>query len=142
MPLIVWSCAEQAVTLVCIGIPLLRPLYRHVFKRGNLSGSSKTYYKQGEGTDGQAYKMSGLSKKQGSRSNQLSRDQELSLGNQGQTVTDIGVLTRNQSDEHILGSEGARKSSDAGSSGKGGIRIRENVRVEWTSGAAGDASRW
>ncbi|ESA43320.1 hypothetical protein GE21DRAFT_4552 [Neurospora crassa] len=31
LPLIVWSAAEMAITLVCIGIPVLRPLYKRIY---------------------------------------------------------------------------------------------------------------
>lgn len=30
VPLIVWSAAEIAVTMICIGLPVLRPLYKRV----------------------------------------------------------------------------------------------------------------
>ncbi|CRK44948.1 hypothetical protein BN1723_016427 [Verticillium longisporum] len=138
VPLIVWSCAEQSVTIICIGIPLLRPLYRHVFKRDNLSSSSNAqYHKYGEGTDKKSYKMSGISKKQRAEGSTDSRDaSNASLGLGSQTVTDIGALTNNSSNEHILGIETLRNSSDAGSSGNrlnGGIRVKEDVQVEWSN---------
>ncbi|KAK3376498.1 hypothetical protein B0T24DRAFT_221134 [Lasiosphaeria ovina] len=45
--LIVWSAVEMAVTLICIGIPVCRPLYKRMFKRlRNGEGSSGGYHKQ------------------------------------------------------------------------------------------------
>ena len=38
--LIVWSAAEMAVTLICIGIPVCRPLYKRMFQR--ILGESRT----------------------------------------------------------------------------------------------------
>ncbi|KAK4184627.1 hypothetical protein QBC35DRAFT_46590 [Podospora australis] len=50
--LIVWSSAEMAITLICIGIPVCRPLYKRAFRR--LWGESATagYRKQSGGKDG------------------------------------------------------------------------------------------
>ncbi|GAB1315542.1 hypothetical protein MFIFM68171_05752 [Madurella fahalii] len=44
--LIVWSSAEMAITLICIGVPVCRPLYKQVFRR--IWGDSKStgYQKQ------------------------------------------------------------------------------------------------
>lgn len=48
--LIVWSNAEMAITLICIGIPVCRPLYRRIFS--NMSSSRSTgYQKQGPSND-------------------------------------------------------------------------------------------
>ncbi|KAK3303642.1 uncharacterized protein B0T15DRAFT_402521 [Chaetomium strumarium] len=43
--LIVWSSAEMAVTLICIGIPVCRPLYKRAFRR--LFGASSYYNNSG-----------------------------------------------------------------------------------------------
>ncbi|KAK5651804.1 hypothetical protein OQA88_11672 [Cercophora sp. LCS_1] len=51
--LIVWSSAEMAVTLICIGIPVCRPLYKRMFQRiFGETGSSAGYHKQSAGMDG------------------------------------------------------------------------------------------
>ncbi|KAK3905605.1 hypothetical protein C8A05DRAFT_12588, partial [Staphylotrichum tortipilum] len=53
--LIVWSSAEMAVTLICIGIPVCRPLYKRAFRRlFGETGNSSThgYQKQSRGIDG------------------------------------------------------------------------------------------
>ncbi|RNJ58986.1 hypothetical protein D7B24_003807 [Verticillium nonalfalfae] len=138
VPLIVWSCAEQSVTMICIGIPLLRPLYRHVLKRDNLSTSSKAqYHKYSEGTDKESYKMRGISKKERAEGSTGGKEaSNASLGLDSQTVTDIGALNNNSSNEHILGIDTIRNSSDAGSSGNRlnrGIRVKEDVQVEWSN---------
>lgn len=49
--LIVWSSAEMAVTLICIGIPVCRPLYKRVFQRILGETSSAGYHKQSAGND-------------------------------------------------------------------------------------------
>ncbi|KAK1757985.1 hypothetical protein QBC47DRAFT_131799 [Echria macrotheca] len=48
--LIVWSSAEMAVTLICIGIPVCRPLYKRMFQRlfGDIATSSSGYHKQSD----------------------------------------------------------------------------------------------
>ncbi|KAK4120104.1 hypothetical protein N657DRAFT_580427 [Parathielavia appendiculata] len=52
--LIVWSSAEMAITLICIGIPVCRPLYRRAFRLllGEISSSAEGYQKQSAGPDG------------------------------------------------------------------------------------------
>ncbi|KAH7631609.1 hypothetical protein B0T09DRAFT_105860 [Sordaria sp. MPI-SDFR-AT-0083] len=47
--LIVWSAAEMGVTLICIGIPVCRPLYKRLYQRfrSQITGSSG-YLKQTE----------------------------------------------------------------------------------------------
>ncbi|KAK4034169.1 hypothetical protein C8A01DRAFT_18968, partial [Parachaetomium inaequale] len=44
--LIVWSSAEMAITLICIGIPVCRPLYKRAFRRIFGETSSAGYHKQ------------------------------------------------------------------------------------------------
>lgn len=46
-----WSSAEMAVTLICIGIPVCRPLYKRVFRRLFGETSSSGYHKQSAGHD-------------------------------------------------------------------------------------------
>ena len=49
VPLIVWSAAEMAITLICIGIPVLRPLYKRIYSRfRTLSARSSGYLKQSD----------------------------------------------------------------------------------------------
>ncbi|KAK3391827.1 hypothetical protein B0T20DRAFT_362125 [Sordaria brevicollis] len=52
--LIVWSAAEMGVTLICIGIPVCRPLYKRLYTRfrSQVSGSSSGYLKQTEQSKG------------------------------------------------------------------------------------------
>jgi hypothetical protein len=40
MGLIVWSAAELTVTMICIGIPVCRPLYKKCFKKWTSRSSS------------------------------------------------------------------------------------------------------
>ncbi|KAK3340623.1 hypothetical protein B0H65DRAFT_510725 [Neurospora tetraspora] len=49
VPLIVWSAAEMAITLICIGIPVLRPLYKRIYLRFRTqSAHSSGYLKQSD----------------------------------------------------------------------------------------------
>ncbi|KAK4096346.1 hypothetical protein N658DRAFT_511291 [Parathielavia hyrcaniae] len=61
--LIVWSSAEMAVTLICIGIPVCRPLYKRAFRLllGEISSSSQGYQKQSAGPDGNGNNSRSLS---------------------------------------------------------------------------------
>lgn len=55
--LIVWSAAEIAVTMVCIGIPVCRPLYKRWLEKfaSNLSGTNSGYKKHGSSSRGPRY---------------------------------------------------------------------------------------
>lgn len=54
VPLIVWSAAEIAVTLICIGIPVLRPLYKRIYLRFRTqSAHSSRYLKQSDRSRGE-----------------------------------------------------------------------------------------
>lgn len=54
--LIVWSAAEMAITMVCTGIPVLRPLLGCWFPV--IAGSSKNnYQRQSQGRDGPVFTM-------------------------------------------------------------------------------------
>src|SRR5687767_7080606 len=44
--LIVWSNAEMAITLICIGIPVCRPLYSRMFKSIQSSARSTGGYQK------------------------------------------------------------------------------------------------
>ncbi|RMJ03486.1 hypothetical protein CDV36_014978, partial [Fusarium kuroshium] len=41
--IIVWSAAEMAVTMICIGIPVCRPLYKNYISRLTSGGASSRY---------------------------------------------------------------------------------------------------
>ncbi|KAK3353365.1 hypothetical protein B0T25DRAFT_607625 [Lasiosphaeria hispida] len=49
--LIVWSAAEIAVTMICIGIPVIRPLYKQALDRMFSGDTSRGYQKQGAAGD-------------------------------------------------------------------------------------------
>lgn len=46
--LIVWSSAEMAITLICIGIPVCRPLYKRAFRRMFGESSFSANYPSGK----------------------------------------------------------------------------------------------
>ncbi|KAF4967426.1 hypothetical protein FSARC_4999 [Fusarium sarcochroum] len=135
VPLIIWSAAEMAVTLICIGIPILRPLWRQAIRGSKLS-SDRYYRKQGEGSDGQAYSMGNLgqSKSRGATdSHRGFPDADPKLGIRGpSTVTQIAGY--NKSDESILGSE--YRNNIATGPMDGTIRVKQDVQIDWTRGSA------
>ncbi|KAE8147818.1 hypothetical protein BDV25DRAFT_159523 [Aspergillus avenaceus] len=50
VPLIIWSAVELAVTLICVGIPTVRPLYRRIV-HGSTAKESHEGYKKQSGSD-------------------------------------------------------------------------------------------
>ncbi|RHZ45199.1 uncharacterized protein CDV56_102029 [Aspergillus thermomutatus] len=46
--LIIWSAVELAATLICVGIPTVRPLYRHIVHGSRFKESNEGYRKQDE----------------------------------------------------------------------------------------------
>ncbi|KAK3391828.1 hypothetical protein B0T20DRAFT_361436 [Sordaria brevicollis] len=44
VPLIAWSAAEIAITLICIGIPVLRPLYKRIYQKFRTQSTRSTGY--------------------------------------------------------------------------------------------------
>lgn len=111
----VWSGAEMTVTMICIAIPVCRPLYKRV-----VHGSS--YRKQSDGSDrAESHDLRPVASH-----NDLTG--KLKLGINGPfTKTDI-TRDDNDSQEQILDVELGGSVPDS----IGGIRVKENVKVEWT----------
>ena len=53
--MIVWSAAEIAVTMICIGIPVCRPLYKQYLDKWTSRDASKNYQQQRSG--GRSYPL-------------------------------------------------------------------------------------
>ncbi|KAF4955213.1 hypothetical protein FSARC_11918 [Fusarium sarcochroum] len=126
VPLIIWSAAEMAITLVCIGIPILRPFWRKVIQ--GLETSSDRYYKnRGDENDEPSYRMNGIS--QSKDPNKIGGHQsKASYGLDGRGATNITRITgNNQSDESILRT--ARQETADSTTGSGEIRVNERVEV-------------
>jgi hypothetical protein len=118
--LIIWSAAELAVTMVCIGIPVLRPLWRRI-ARGS-AASTDRYYKHAQGTDGA----------DGFQLNKVDTDGEgnsTKMGLRGTTTMTYCEHGHNESDESILGPEFRHGQGSTGRS-PGGIHVTEDVRIE------------
>ncbi|KAK0368048.1 hypothetical protein CLIM01_14595 [Colletotrichum limetticola] len=112
VPLIIWSAVELAVTMICIGIPILRPLYQRALCGSGLS--SHKYYKSPSENirrmtefhelrnvpkDSRA---EGVQPQQGGSNNMKTTAQRARLENgDGSGVTDI----ESGSQEYILGPE-------------------------------------
>ncbi|KAK3934266.1 hypothetical protein QBC46DRAFT_83709 [Diplogelasinospora grovesii] len=156
--LIIWSAAEIAVTMVCAGVPILRPLWRRTI-HGTTKGSSSRntasngYYRHGDGKDGtggansyRLKKMGGASSTAESddveanhaghkRDNSGFPDANPKLGIRGPTTVtyieareDKRGVTGHSDEETILGPE-FRRSQASAKNGRGGIQVREDVDV-------------
>ncbi|CAM1502522.1 Fc.00g045060.m01.CDS01 [Cosmosporella sp. VM-42] len=129
--LIIWSAAEMAVTLVCVGIPVLRPLYRRVRHGSNFS-SEGYYKKQSDGNYEGSYDLNSMPKSKGGVevNHRGFPNADPKLGIRGpSTITRIAG--DNQSDESILGTE-YRNNAVVDPRDSGRIQVKEDVRVEWT----------
>ncbi|ROW10044.1 hypothetical protein VPNG_06517 [Cytospora leucostoma] len=124
--LIVWSAAELAITMVCIGIPVLRPLFSHWLLA--LRGPSQDVYDMyGESRDGPVFTMhtiGGRVMKGGGRSARGSTDAPTGLSIQVPTTkTQISTYNTYGSAEQILGSVDSRSAeADQGLA----IHVRED----------------
>ncbi|KAK3331622.1 hypothetical protein B0T19DRAFT_380110 [Cercophora scortea] len=134
--LIIWSAAELAVTMICAGIPLLRPLLRLRGAR-TTNASSSGYYRHSLGNDGAnptSFKMQNISTRSQS---QTQSDVENShgfpeahpkLGIRGTMTKTYIAREENNSDEEILGPE-YRQSLQECPPAAGEIQVRKDVDV-------------
>ncbi|KAK7746386.1 hypothetical protein SLS53_002345 [Cytospora paraplurivora] len=129
--LIVWSAAELAITMVCTGIPVLRPLFSRWFLA--LRGPSNDMYdRYGEGRDGPVFTMhtiGGRVMKGSGRSARGFTDAPAGSGTQGPaTKTQISTCNTYGSAEEFLGSVDSRSAeADQGHA----IQVREDLKVEY-----------
>ncbi|PLB43458.1 hypothetical protein P170DRAFT_440925 [Aspergillus steynii IBT 23096] len=108
--LVIWSGVELAVTLICVGIPTVRPLYRTIVHGSNLEDSEGRYVKYDDSNQSSRFRMRNLAKD----------DTLFSVVQESNTES---YITRdNQSDERILPGQYVDS--------HGAIRIRDEVRVE------------
>ncbi|KAM0235149.1 hypothetical protein ACHAPO_005945 [Fusarium lateritium] len=125
VPLIIWSAAEMAITLMCIGIPILRPLWRRVVRGSKIS--SERYYRRQDENDGEAFKLGSMPLGSDKGSSRGFPNAPAKLGIRG-PGTIIRIAGDNQSDESILGPEYRR----GGPSPDGGICVKQDFQVDWT----------
>lgn len=109
--LIIWSAVELAVTLICVGIPTVRPLYRVIVHGSNLEDSESGYVKHNNSDQSSHVPMQDMAK-----NNTTFRHKE-----EGTTALYIS-RNNNNSDEEVLVGQPAKDNQ--------GIRVREEVRVE------------
>ncbi|KAI9039404.1 uncharacterized protein KD926_009418 [Aspergillus affinis] len=108
--LVIWSGVELAVTLICVGIPTVRPLYRKIVYGSNLEDSEGKYVNYDDSNQSSRFRMRNLAKD----------DTLFSIVQENNMES---YVTRdNRSDERILPGQN--------SSGSDAIRIQEEVRVE------------
>lgn len=108
--LIIWSAVELAVTLICVGIPTIRPLYRVIVHGSNLEDSEGGYIKHNNSDQSSHIQMQNMAK-----NNTAFRAKE-------EGTTELYISRNNHSDEEVLVGQNVK-------SGRG-IRVREEVRVE------------
>ncbi|KAJ5226692.1 uncharacterized protein N7469_006698 [Penicillium citrinum] len=97
--LIIWSAVELAVTLICVGIPTVRPLYRTIVHGSKPESSSDRFNKQNDSDHSSRFRMRNLAK-----DNTL-----FSISQEGRTESYI-TRNRNRSDEEILvGQDGVNR---------------------------------
>ncbi|OGE54280.1 hypothetical protein PENARI_c006G08473 [Penicillium arizonense] len=103
--LVIWSGVEMAVTLICVGIPTVRPLYRVIVHGSSVKSSDSRYIKQDDSSHSSRFRMQNPTK----RSTMFSVAQE--------SITEAYIARNNQSDEEILMGQYGNNI--------GGIRVRE-----------------
>lgn len=103
--IIVWSAAEMAVTMICIGIPVCRPLYKDYIDRLTSRNTSKYKDISGNGVGAMPLRTIGGSEIPGSES-QAALDSKRRAAVPRELRPDTrqsSYRTGNQSDEDILG---------------------------------------
>lgn len=131
--LIVWSSAEMAITMVCIGIPVCLPLYKRIYLQFRTEHSSTGYQKQSaEGRESSSVALQTIGggyvgkdgqpvyKSKGSGKDGLSfKDVKIGLKG-GSTQVTVGRGRQNSSggtsDEQILGDDYRNNGNDGSSS--------------------------
>ncbi|KAB8230990.1 hypothetical protein ETB97_007344 [Aspergillus alliaceus] len=110
--LIIWSAVELAVTLICIGIPTVRPLYRRVIPGSSAKNSPESYKRPNEnGESARRFEMP-------------MRNSRGYLHKDDMLATTTSVVR----DEEMLGAGFHEENSQYADC----IRIRQEVRIETT----------
>lgn len=78
VPLIVWSAAEMAVTLICIGIPVCRPVYRRVYHHFYPHKQTSGYRKQDYDPENPSFALETIGGGRVNKSKVSSKEKELS----------------------------------------------------------------
>ncbi|ESU10313.1 hypothetical protein FGSG_02981 [Fusarium graminearum PH-1] len=125
VPLIIWSAAEMSITLMCVGIPILLPLWRRVVRGSKIS--SERYYRRHGESYGEGFNLGSVLLGSDKANNRGFPNAPAKLGIRGP-----GTITRiagdNYSDESILGSEYRR----GGPSPVGGICVKQDIQIDWS----------
>ncbi|RGP77379.1 hypothetical protein FLONG3_4518 [Fusarium longipes] len=123
VPLIVWSSAEMTVTLVCIGIPILRPFWRRVILGSSLSAEQYSGNKK-DGNNREIYQMDKIPEK--NDGGQGISETKPRFGIRGpSTITRI--VGDNKSDESILGAEYRQPEESTPSPGASAISVKRDT---------------
>ena len=131
VPLIVWSTVEQTVTLVCIGIPNLRRLYKHTFGTGL---SSESYLRYDEGSDRHEHELSAYAKRSRSTGDS-NNESELNLSTRIRTEIEGASKGGNESDDYAGGQNTMEPASSLNRSHSvsNAIYVQKDVNIRWTS---------
>ncbi|PLB34249.1 uncharacterized protein BDW47DRAFT_134456 [Aspergillus candidus] len=108
--LIIWSAVELAVTLICVGVPTIRPLYRAIVHGSRPESSDRRYIKHSESDHSSRFRMRAI----------IPDASLFTTVRDGTTVSHIAPDDR--SGGQILPGQEHYPSD--------GIRVREEVRVE------------
>jgi hypothetical protein len=100
----------MAVTLICVGIPTVRPLYRTIVHGSNAKSSEGRYVKHDDSSHSSRFRMQKPTKNSGI----------FNVAQEGST--EAYIARSNQSDEEILMTRYGNNTDS--------IRVREEVRVE------------
>ncbi|GFF23654.1 hypothetical protein IFM61606_08897 [Aspergillus udagawae] len=127
--LVIWSAVEMAATLICVGIPTVRPLYRHIVHGSRFKESNEGYKKHDEsGESNPVINMKPLGKKP--RKGDLDTTTSTILGDtefdtpRGETSSYVQHV-RETDEERLVGSPGGPYGHS--------IQVQEEVTVERTS---------
>ncbi|KAG9253968.1 uncharacterized protein F5Z01DRAFT_687388 [Emericellopsis atlantica] len=126
--LIIWSAVEMCVTMICIGIPILRPLYRRIRYGSRSSTREGSYQRQREDSSLGPYELGGMTWAPGKGRPSA---HESKLGIRTQIITDIQTSNGNNSDEHILSSVERRNLRSGNVVQPNRIQVKDDVKVEW-----------
>ncbi|KAF7169151.1 hypothetical protein CNMCM5623_001938 [Aspergillus felis] len=123
--LIIWSAVELAVTLICVGIPTIRPLYRHIVHGSRFKESNEGYKKHEE--SGEIH-MKPLGKKP--RKGDLDTTTSTVLGDTG---FDIPRGENSSYVQHVKESDEERLVGSPRGPHVHSIQVHEEVKVERSS---------
>ncbi|KAL6860316.1 hypothetical protein ACO1O0_004343 [Amphichorda felina] len=141
--LIVWSSAEMAITLICIGIPVCLPLYKSIYRRFRSGQSSNNTPYRSEQKSGSIPLQTiggGYISKDGQH---VSKSNTSSGGKVGRRLTDAKLGIRGTTTKTYIGGGGRKNSSGANTSDEEilGEQHSQNSGGQWSQDFDEDGRR-